>query len=1011
MVRKMEDAMDDAVNNGQSAKAVPVNGDINHLPTPALSPITEHGASEKGQRDAEKTPVVDTSDTAYFDGALDGWSLSKASKSRGVTRRPASSNDDAGRHARRVDLGQDSNKFHEANELSKEAPPLSSPTKGATDHKSLKLSPAQIYRLTSSPGSIPIRATSPITEEIPFLDDASNILDPLKSAIASGLRIATPEISPRDENGKIELGAPLLSVRAAPAALAPSRPTAATRSNSSPLMRRKHSSIAPRNPVDPREQSKSRRPTSSSIKLGESSDHLNSTAKPPPLPAAAPVPNGEPSSSSGSCALPLPPLSLPTYLQLELSSERPSALYIHRSSTTDVPYESSKVKFDRLYNFLKVPFQLEQILLFGALACLDAWLYTFTILPLRFFKALFVWLQWWFQFVTHEVKDIASFIYTGVGRLWQRKRQGSVSVSRSSSVTEPFTFPTPNVDGVASPRVNVRVDESGAGVQRPTRKERKPSTLHRHRRSRSTPSALLPNHKADLLQGMLIVISCMILLRLDASRIYHNIRGQSAIKLYVIYNSLEVFDRLFSAIGQDVLECLFSKETLERKPNGRSKVIRPFWMFVLALFYNTIHAAALFYQVITLNVAVNSYSNALLTLLMSNQFVEIKGAVFKKLEKENLFQMTCADVVERFQLWLMLLIIAMRNIVEVGGLSMNFGPTASPTNFTASASGPSTQSMGILPQAFTLIPKWSGQILGPFLIVLGSEMAVDYLKHAYINKFNSISPAIYSRFLDVLAKDYYSNAFADQNLMKRLGLPVLPLACLFIRAAVQTYHMFVATHMPLPIASTATALAVDEALGSAARTSPATTAVLAHIDMIFRRALGRSSFGAGPDPSASSSFSLSLNSLAFSRWSIDDIIAFATMLVFFLMLYFFLLALKLVLGMLLLGFARSRYEGMRERERAAFDVGSRRVGGLGQVEVDEEKRRWIYGDDEEGLRVLRAREAKGRERREREAAAAAGGGGGGDGGTGGGGGGGTGGKAEVRLEGVNRYMMVAKRIW
>src|SRR6202012_5241405 len=93
-------------------------------------------------------------------------------------------------------------------------------------------------------------------------------------------------------------------------------------------------------------------------------------------------------------------------------------------------------------------------------------------------------------------------------------------------------------------------------------------------------------------------------------------------------------------------------------------------MFVIALVYNVIHAAALLYQVITLNVAVNSYSNALLTLLMSNQFVEIKGAVFKKVEKENLFQLTCADVVERFQLWLMLLIIALRNIVEVGGLSM-----------------------------------------------------------------------------------------------------------------------------------------------------------------------------------------------------------------------------------------------------------------------------------------------------------------------------------------------------
>ena len=32
----------------------------------------------------------------------------------------------------------------------------------------------------------------------------------------------------------------------------------------------------------------------------------------------------------------------------------------------------------------------------------------------------------------------------------------------------------------------------------------------------------------------------------------------------------------------------------------------------------------------------------LLTLLLSNQFTEIKSAVFKKFEKENLFQMSCA---------------------------------------------------------------------------------------------------------------------------------------------------------------------------------------------------------------------------------------------------------------------------------------------------------------------------------------------------------------------------------
>lgn len=260
-----------------------------------------------------------------------------------------------------------------------------------------------------------------------------------------------------------------------------------------------------------------------------------------------------------------------------------------------------------------------------------------------------------------------------------------------------------------------------------------------------------------MLKGALVVVSCALLMRFDASRMYHGIRGQSAIKLYVIYNVLEVCDRLLSALGQDVLECLFSRETLDRNSDGRSKILRPLWMFVLALVYNVAHATALFYQVITLNVAVNSYSNALLTLLMSNQFVEIKSTVFKRFEKENLFQVTCADIVERFQLWLMLLIIAMRNIVEVGGLSIgapSFSSVFTGGNTTASA--PFSAS-SIIPMSFTIFPKWIGQVLSPFLLVLGSEMAVDWLKHAYITKFNQTKPEIYEKFLDVLAKDYYSD--------------------------------------------------------------------------------------------------------------------------------------------------------------------------------------------------------------------------------------------------------------
>lgn len=343
---------------------------------------------------------------------------------------------------------------------------------------------------------------------------------------------------------------------------------------------------------------------------------------------------------------------------------------------------------------------------------------------------------------------------------------------------------------------------------------------------------------------------------------------------------------------------------------------------------------------------------------MSNQFVEIKSTVFKKFEKENLFQLTCADVVERFQLWLMLMIIASRNIIETGGL--NVGSSVIQKS-TASSSGSSS----ILPRSFTLFAPWTGQVMGPFFLVLGSEMLVDWLKHAYITKFNNTKPAIYGRFLDVLAKDYYSNAFADQNLTKRLGLPVVPLACLFIRASVQTYHMFLATHMPMPLPSTATSLSVENAT-----TSPGTTAAIEHVDHIFRRALGRSSFGAGHSPAAS------------LDWTTDDIIAILTMTITFLVIFFALLALKLVLGMCLLSFARRRYKGMKEREGMSVHAEGKRVGGWGVVEVDADKRRWIYQDDYEGWKKMSSREREGKEKGE------------------------TG-----TFGGIERYSMVGKRIW
>jgi hypothetical protein len=106
------------------------------------------------------------------------------------------------------------------------------------------------------------------------------------------------------------------------------------------------------------------------------------------------------------------------------------------------------------------------------------------------------------------------------------------------------------------------------------------------------------------------------------------------------------------------------------------------------------------------------------------------------------------------------------------------------------------------------------------------------------------------------------------------------------------------------------------------------------------------------------------------------------------LLFLVLLAIKLVLGMLLLSYSRSRYRSMKEREKASIHEveGGKRVGGWGVVEVDENKRRWIYEDDVDGLKALKEREIRDRVRKER-------------------------GTGEAAFDKVKRYEMVAKRIW
>jgi hypothetical protein len=154
----------------------------------------------------------------------------------------------------------------------------------------------------------------------------------------------------------------------------------------------------------------------------------------------------------------------------------------------------------------------------------------------------------------------------------------------------------------------------------------------------------------DALRAFLMAFTLLLLTQFDPGMAYHFIKSQHNFKLFVIYNLLEVLDRLACAFGHDILDALLcSTCALFRVPlKGISQprsLLLALIHFTVALVYMALHSAIYFLQFTTLNVAFISSSTTLLTVLVSNNFVELKGSIFKKCGPENLFQLCGGDIV------------------------------------------------------------------------------------------------------------------------------------------------------------------------------------------------------------------------------------------------------------------------------------------------------------------------------------------------------------------------------
>uniref|UniRef100_A0A1B6K9F4 TAPT1-like protein n=1 Tax=Graphocephala atropunctata TaxID=36148 RepID=A0A1B6K9F4_9HEMI len=275
---------------------------------------------------------------------------------------------------------------------------------------------------------------------------------------------------------------------------------------------------------------------------------------------------------------------------------------------------------------------------------------------------------------------------------------------------------------------------------------------------RSSKSLLKPAEICDLLKVAIVVLCTVFMFCIDTSMMYHLIKSQSVIKLYIFYNMLEVGDRLFSALGQDLIDSLFWTAT---EPRGRKRDhigVLPHFVFVVI--YVILHSLLVLCQATTLNVAINSSNKALLTIMISNNFVELKGSVFKKFDKNNLFQVACSDVRERFHLFVLLFIVVLQTMKEYSWKEETL---------------------------WMLVPDC--------VIVLFAEMIVDWVKHAFITRFNELPFMVYRDYTLSLAYDMaqtrQKNAFTDHSdlVARRMGFIPLPLGVVMLRVLGHTVQV------------------------------------------------------------------------------------------------------------------------------------------------------------------------------------------------------------------------------
>ena len=249
----------------------------------------------------------------------------------------------------------------------------------------------------------------------------------------------------------------------------------------------------------------------------------------------------------------------------------------------------------------------------------------------------------------------------------------------------------------------------------------------------------------------------------DVSMLYHYIRGQEVIKLYLACSVLECFDKLCSAFNCHVLDALqnsvFLVVSASARSDGRGAQAVAWAQLAfdtgLALATITAHTLILLTHAVTLSVAINSHTNAMLLVLVSNNFGEIKGHVFKKMDEAKVFTAARMDIVERVHLSVQLLFVAAQRVTASGSVALGL----------------------------------DRKLLVDSMMVLGSEVGVDVFKHAFVSKFNGLRPRVYRGFFRQLCREHVKLT-QSYKLHRVVGFVPLAPAAVLLKTLPGLYRTF-----------------------------------------------------------------------------------------------------------------------------------------------------------------------------------------------------------------------------